>query len=712
MNVILIKELSYSNKPISGESTHMLQNTFIHFKSISRRSENALWDRGILTWNDYLEHCPQQLRLFDNLHSTSDVQSSFEAFNRGDITFFANRIHRHEYYRLALSFPEKVMFLDIETTGLSIYYDSITIIGWSIGSEYGVFINGSDTSYFFEKLNDAKIIVTCNGTLFDLKFLKKEIKNINIPNIHIDLRFFAKRVGLSGGQKSIEGQIGFKRKKQLEGMQGESAPILWHTYRKGDNNALKQLIEYNHADIEGMKAIFDECVCFTCQKNKIPAKIRPKIFFSKLQSKIKWRSSCAEKCESGVFIPSYVGSTKPLITYSDLNKLVHLDRICIVGIDLVSSEARESGVCLLSGNIAETSRIKTDAEMISLIIAAGANLVSIDSPLSIPKGRTTFWDDDPVREQYGITRECERTLKKRGISSYPCLIPSMQKLTQRGMTLANKLRKLGVAVIESYPGAAQDIMNIPRKQAGLRYLVEGLQDFGIEGEFLQTQVSHDELDAITSAIVGLFFWAGKFEPLGNTEEEYLIIPDLHAHHEQWLQRSVIGLSGEIGAGKTTVAEHLRSLGFKTARFSDILRRILHERGLPILRSELQAIGLEINADNQQRWLGNQVTNLIKSENKAVVDGLRFPEDRATLIENFGPGFIHLHIDCEQKIREQRISIAGEEDIPLSKALHHEVENGVSSLSKLADQWVSNNSSKEDLFQAVEAAIGRKKCQLQ
>lgn len=182
-----------------------------------------------MTWNDYLEHCPQQLRLFDNLHSTSDVQSSFEAFNRGDITFFANRIHRHEYYRLALSFPEKVMFLDIETTGLSIYYDSITIIGWSIGSEYGVFINGSDTSYFFEKLNDAKIIVTFNGTLFDLKFLKKEIKNINIPNIHIDLRFFAKRVGLSGGQKSIEGQIGFKRKKQLEGMQGESAPILWHT---------------------------------------------------------------------------------------------------------------------------------------------------------------------------------------------------------------------------------------------------------------------------------------------------------------------------------------------------------------------------------------------------------------------------------------------------------------------------------------------------
>lgn len=690
----------------------MLQNTFIHFKSINKRSENALWGKGVLTWGDYLEQYPQQLRLLDNIYSTPDVQSSLDAFNRGDVEYFANLIHRHEYYRLALSFPEKVLFLDIETTGLSIYYDSITVVGWSMGNEYGAFINGNDPSYFFDKLKEAKLIVTFNGTLFDLKFLKKKIKNINLPTIHIDLRFFAKRVGLSGGQKLIEKQIGFERNKHLEGLQGESAPILWHQYRKGDNSALKKLIEYNHADIEGMKAIFDECVRLICRKNSIPAKIRPKRLFSRLKSKIKWRSACTEENEPGVYIPQYAGSTKPLITYSDLNKLVPLERICIVGIDLVSSEARESGVCLLSGNIAETSRVKSDSEMISLIIDAGANLVSIDSPLSIPSGRTTFWDDDPMREQYGITRECERTLKKRGISSYPCLIPSMQKLTQRGMTLASKLRKQGIAVIESYPGAAQDIMNIPRKQAGLRYLVEGLQEFGIEGEFLRTQVSHDELDAITSAIVGLFFWAGKFEPLGNAQEEYLIIPDLHVRHEQWLQRRVIGLSGEIGVGKTTTARFLEGLGFKDVRFSDILRHLLHERGLPILRSELQAIGLEINENDRQRWMGTQVVDLIKSESKAVVDGLRFPEDRATLIESFGPSFVHLHINCDQRIRKQRRHVMGEEDIPLAEALHHEVEMGIIELSKLSDKFISNNGSKEELFNAVESALEGMKCQSQ
>ncbi len=665
-----------------------------------------LWGKGILTWRDFSEHYPQQLLLLESMNSPTDVQSSFVAFEQANVSYFSSRIHRHEYYRLALSFPEKVLFLDIETTGLSIYYDIITIVGWSLGNEYGVYINGEDESTLIKKIKEAEIIVTFNGTLFDLKFLRKYIEFIEIPSLHIDLRFFAKRVGLTGGQKSIEEQIGFKRDKNIAGLQGEAAPILWHSYRRGDTDALKRLIEYNHADIEGMKAIFDECVRLTCIKNKIPSKIRPKFHFKKLKSRINWALHSPPAGEAGVFVPQYTGSIKPLITYSDLNRLTPLDTFCVAGIDLVSSEKKESGFCLLTGNIAETSRIKSDSELIALIVDSGANLVSIDSPLSIPQGRTTFWDDDPVRDKYGITRECERTLKKRGISSYPCLIPSMQKLTQRGMTLANKLRKLGVPVIESYPGAAQDIMNIPRKQAGLKYLVEGLREFGIEGEFLNSPVSHDELDAITSAIVGHFFWAGKFEGLGNTEEEYLIIPDLQANHEEWLQRKIIGLSGAIGAGKTTAAEHLSSKQFSTVRFSDILRNILKEKKRLIVRSELQSLGLEINSTNRQRWLGKQIVSIVKSEKRAAIDGLRFPEDHATLVENFGPAFKHIHIECEQSLREQRCSKWGEEDISLEKASQHKVESSIVELSKLAHKCISNNDTKEQLFYAIETELGK------
>src|SRR5207302_6513839 len=120
-------------------------------------------------------------------------------------------------------------------------------------------------------------------------------------------------------------------------------------------------------------------------------------------------------------------------------------------------------------------------------------------------------NDEPGRDEFGILRQCERILKRRGVNVYPSLIDSMQNLTARGIRLANALRSMGVPVIESYPGAAQDIMGIPRKRASLEYLKDGLADFGIEGDFITNKVSHDELDAITSAIVGVFFWSGKFE---------------------------------------------------------------------------------------------------------------------------------------------------------------------------------------------------------
>jgi predicted RNase H-like nuclease len=35
---------------------------------------------------------------------------------------------------------------------------------------------------------------------------------------------------------------------------------------------------------------------------------------------------------------------------------------------------------------------------------------------------------------------------------------------------------------------------------------------------------HDELDALTSALVGFLYLAGSYEAIGNIDEGYLIIP--------------------------------------------------------------------------------------------------------------------------------------------------------------------------------------------
>jgi len=172
----------------------------------------------------------------------------------------------------------------------------------------------------------------------------------------------------------------------------------------------------------------------------------------------------------------------------------------VVGIDLTGSEKRASGFAVLSDNELEfASRIRTDEVLITEAVNIRPDLVSIDSPLSQP--------EDPTK----IYRECELELKRRGIGVYWCFLPSMKALTLRGIALAEKLREKGLTVIESYPGAAQDILGLPRKSKGIKVLAEALAAYGIKGNL---DVSHDELDAITSAIVGLLYLKGEYEALG------------------------------------------------------------------------------------------------------------------------------------------------------------------------------------------------------
>lgn len=678
----------------------MLKSTFQHLKGIGPKTERELWTKGITTWDSYVASLPKQLSLFSEITPNTPLNESITAYESGDMSFFFNSLKTSEYYRVALEFPEDVLFLDIETTGLSHYYDIVTIVGWSLGKDYGVYINGQDDSQFRAVMSKAKVLVTFNGIMFDMKFIKKHFENITIPEIHLDLRFFAKRVGFSGGQKAIEKEIGFGRQSEIDGMLGEAAPILWHKYRRGDLDAMRRLIEYNHADIEGMKWILDTSTKLYLQKEKIPKKIQKKPKFAKLKSKLKWLKNKPAKRSKSIFVPKFTGSNKPLITYTELNEIHPLDDFCSIGIDLVSSEDRETGFCVLKGNKASTSRVKTDDDLIRLSIEAGADIVSIDSPLSIPKGRTTFFDDDPQRNEFGITRKCERLLKRRGISSYPCLIPSMQKLTQRGMQIAEKFRALGIPVIESYPGAAQDIMAIPRKQAGLDYLTEGLQEFGLTGEFVDTPVSHDELDAITSAIVGHFFWVGMYEGLGDADEEYLIIPDLNANYKTWLSTKVVGLSGPMATGKTTVTEHLGKK-YSSVRYSQVLGEMLKKEGQEISRSSLQELGWKVHQEEGQRWLGKQALEVVEQKRHIVIDGLRFLEDHALMVETYGPAFTHFHIKSSLQKRKERAKENRSEDVDFTEATTKKVEKQIRQLEKVAHHVIHNNGTVVNMLEQFD-----------
>ncbi len=543
-----------------------------------------------------------------------------------------------------------------------------------------------------DALQQAAAVVTFNGTLFDLRFLRKAYPGLVIPPMHIDLRYLAKRVGLSGGQKVIERLLALPQRTNLQDVNGAEAVLLWHRYLRGDFSSLQRLIEYNRYDVIGMCRILDVVL------DRL--NIHPDLWLSMpkfselIEGSADWLSGISQlprapkfQSRHNTFRATFAGTAA--------------EDASVVGIDLTGSEARPSGFALLRGSEATTDMVGSDDEIVARTVAAKPNVVSIDSPLSMPFGRNRVEDDDPARERFGIMRLCERELKRRGINVYPCLLPSMQGLTRRGMALAARFRSAGIPVIESYPGAAQDIMGIPRKGAGAEFLRQGLADFGIQGSFVDSEVTHDELDAITSAIVGLFLLSNRYEALSGPSEGALIIPDLNSSGQS---KMVIGISGRICAGKTTTARILEQMGFFYTRFSLVIDDEIAARGWVPNRATRQLVGTEINRTNGQRWLCEKVLERVSSRTLVVVDGLRFPEDRAFFVEKFGSQFVHIHIEAPIEIRAFRYSETELDSPPFKVADQQLVESKIDELEEFATVVLQNSSSINELADNVMSCV--------
>lgn len=188
----------------------------------------------------------------------------------------------------------------------------------------------------------------------------------------------------------------------------------------------------------------------------------------------------------------------------------------IAGLDLAGVDSRPTGFCGLKGLKAETSLAYGDKEIVRRIKEVKPRIITVDAPSSLPQGRATIEEKTDVH-----LRECDVELLKRRIKFFPITLGPMRKLTSRGIRLRGVLESNGFTVIEVYPGGAQDVLMIPRKQRGLRGLRTGLEKLGIEG--LTGELSDHELDAVTGAYVGKLFLEGKATVYG-TPEQAIVMP--------------------------------------------------------------------------------------------------------------------------------------------------------------------------------------------
>ena len=160
-------------------------------------------------------------------------------------------------WRLFDAFRHRAVYLDIETSGYDQWINDITIIGLFDGAEVRTFVNGKNLEEFETAIADYDLVITFNGACFDLPFIKRCFPGISLPKGHIDLRFVLKKMGLGGGLKKIEKDMGIIRSDEIEGVDGFEAVRLWQRYQWGDEKALETLISYNNADIMNLEPLME-----------------------------------------------------------------------------------------------------------------------------------------------------------------------------------------------------------------------------------------------------------------------------------------------------------------------------------------------------------------------------------------------------------------------------------------------------------------------
>jgi predicted nuclease with RNAse H fold len=195
----------------------------------------------------------------------------------------------------------------------------------------------------------------------------------------------------------------------------------------------------------------------------------------------------------------------------------------LVGLDLAGSDQRPTGICFLKGNQAAVSVLFTDAEILEAI-GKDVKSVAIDAPLSLPRGRCCLRKDCACYKKAHF-RRCDLELRRMKIKFFPITLGPMRQLTLRGLALKKRLEAKGLRVFETYPGAAQDLWGIPR-QKDLRGLQQGLRRFKLTGNWLRPEVTKDELDALTCALVAREELRGRASSIGDPEEGLMILPAL------------------------------------------------------------------------------------------------------------------------------------------------------------------------------------------
>lgn len=157
------------------------------------------------------------------------------------------------------------------------------------------------------------------------------------------------------------------------------------------------------------------------------------------------------------------------------------------------------------------------------------------------------------------------------------------------------------------------------------------------------------------------------------------------------RRIVIGISGHIGAGKTTLAQFLSAeCGFQYLRYSMVLAEWL--KADPASRANLQEVGWKVMSGSSQIELNRVLIQQIDRRRECVVDGLRHIIDYESLKREFPQNFALIFLNAPTQTRFKRIRDRFVSYDDFLKADSHQVESNIDALLPSADLVLDGEKS--------------------
>lgn len=182
-----------------------------------------------------------------------------------------------------------------------------------------------------------------------------------------------------------------------------------------------------------------------------------------------------------------------------------------------------------------------------------------------------------------------------------------------------------------------------------------------------------------------------------------------------MAKLILGITGEMGSGKGTIAKHV-NLEHKGSvhKFSTILRDVLDRLYLEQSRDNMQALSTIIRKTYGEDILAKGMYHDAQNDEHelVIVDGVRRMSDITFLKEL--PHFKLIYVDADIQNRYERIVKRGENPddakktfAEFQKAHEDESEIQIRDLKNYANYIVNNDGVYADLYKQVDEIIKEK-----